>query len=641
MKILLWKFSQNHREEKNTLFTKKYCQPVYDLTSFNYSDYIPDIDLNFYKIYIYEDTNYRYIVLDIYQVSYNMPNKSYIYPLIKLVYENQLKKSNDLILKEQKYIYENIEYFENKKHNDLYIHQIYNISWMKDIERLRPIETIKKNYIMITENIGINILTFEMKYKKDIIEYINIPGGCLLDDYGMGKTKCMIKLCEETKSNESIDPFDLNATLIICHHDLCLKWQDEILECNPDANIKILATPNDYGSFENMDYVILSYKFFNDYHKKNYQDYNYSNNYFDSIKFMKDHVRNTNKEIYQVTNYKWRRLIIDDIHEIFRLKQNDYFLNSIHKIDAKIKWGMTGNEIFHTDATLNILKYIMGTNDIFDIIRNPLIMSQIKQHFRKTLFKKTNISFKYLDFNPIEQNCYLKQRTHLDKQEYCLFPKINNYPINTICNIIKDTNNDSYAFLQQNLETIENRNCDICFTDIKLGDLSITKCGHHGCYECLIKSQEITRKCPFCRNRLYINDIYLVNDGIHDPFYGPKIKQLLFDLKLNIKTIVYLENYHINKLSTILDNNNINYKILKGSMRYKYNLIKQFEKENFVLIISDQLVNYGIKGIERVIILENWFKDTENKLKRIAKHVGYFGFTYIVQYLINNTFEVI
>ena len=671
MKILLWRLSENSSEEKNIIFPLQYFTTLDDIDN-DYSGYIPDIDMSFYNVFFCKDENYTFLVLDIYQVVADMPNKNIIFPILKQVYQNQMSNANRHVTRHQTNTIANSHIFEDKQYNDLFAHQVHNISWMTGIEMSPQFQYIPHPYMKITNNVVIDIENFRLRYINEINQYIKIPGGCILDDYGLGKTKCMIELCERQRTKESIHPFDLNATLIICLHDLCLKWCEEILDVNPSAKIKILATPQDYGDFTDADYVILSFKYFNEFHKNSFQEYN------GSVNQMKVHVRSICKPSYQVTNFKWKRLILDDIHEVFRLKQNDYFLNRFHQIDAEFKWAITGQQIFHSDAFLNILKFIMSTNDIGHYIKDTEFLYHVKNNFRKTTRRNNlQITEHILQFNLVEQNGYLKQSSRYDQQEYCLFPEIITHTVQQVFNIFKEKdrvikqqkieikrqieNSNSmdtdqyrqmsteyhhlslkekdFTFLENNLPIIEQRECGICYSHIDIGNMSILKCGHHGCYECLIKTYHVTRSCPFCRKPMFPEDIFLIEEGKSISKHGPKIKQLLNDLVLPLKTVIYLDHHHVPKLVEIFENNNINYKTLKGTMKSKYNTIKQFEKENFILILTNPLVNYGIKNIERILILENWYKDVEHKLKGIGNHLGHNKLVSIKQYLIDDTFE--
>lgn len=670
MKILLWRLSNLYEEEKYSIFPSKYFESI----SINqYEHLIPDIDLSFYNVYACKDEYYVYIVLDIYQVVPDLPNKDYIYPLLRKVYDYEICKSRKKMLGLQKDICQNTLLFDNQIHNGLYVHQIHNITWMEEVEKQSYFPILQKPYLLLTELVAINIETFELKYKKDIVEYTKIPGGCLMDDYGMGKTKCFVHLCEKQKSIETIHPFHLNSTLIICPHDVCLHWKDEIKSVNSEATIKILATPSDVDVFTNVDYVIMSFKYFSDFHKKGYDEYRFENlSLYESMSVMKRHCYDIQKFTHQVTNFRWRRLIIDDIHEIFRLQQNDYFLNAIHQIEADFRWAITGQQIFHSEAIINILKYLTSTNDVSKYIRDENFQYYMKKNFRKTINSKLANMPVYeniLHFTSFEKNGYLKQRNQYDRQTYCLFPKIESFTIDRVFEIFRNKEmtfrrrielglvednqelqnyQQPLRFLTQNYSNIIQRKCDICFMNIKIGNLSISKCGHHGCFECMMKSQEMNRKCPFCRTYLGINEIYLIKEQEQNQLnfhYGPKIRKLLDDVKLLsfLNTIIYVESQHVNKLSEILDNENVPFKILRGSLKYKYNIIQQFEnflEQNFVLIITETSLNHKFNNVERIIILENWYKDVENKLKSIISNLGHKkSFSNITQYMIHNTIE--
>ncbi len=639
MKIIIWRIFQEYEIEKHRLFSLKFYTLLEDTAP--YIHLFPDIDLNFYKIHVYKDDNYTYIVLDIDKIVPNMPNKDYIYPLLKRVYEYEANKARKSVLKIQKQICQHVYEFQDEMYDNLYLHQINNIAWMQSVEKSFPsFSILQKPYMMLGQNVGINIETYETKYKKDIVEQIRINGGCLMDDYGLGKTRCMVELIEKEKSIETIHPFHLNASLIICHHDLCLVWQDEILKVNPNAKIKILATPSDYGDFRNVDYVILSFKYFTSVHK---HSFNFENiDPFQSMAMMKDHCYRTHDISFQVTNFKWRRLVVDDIHEIFRIRQNEYFLNSMHQIDADFKWAITGHQIFHSDAILNIVKFILGKNDILPYFQNSEFCFQVQKHFRKTIAPRKNILEQVIEFNEIEELGYLKQRTKMSKQDYCLFPTMKMYTIPELSEIIQESDQ---KFFETNLETIKKRFCHICFTNIGNGKLAITPCGHHGCFECMLKAQNINKSCPFCRKELTMDQIYLIDDGFEKLYYGPKIRKLLEEIKTTItfsKVIVYVDSHHIQKLANILHDNDIDYKMLKGTLKYKYNVVKQFDKEdeNFILLVTDPIVNYGFKNVNKIIILENMFKDTENKLLSLVNSLGnQQPFTSVTQYMVKHTFE--
>jgi hypothetical protein len=668
MKILLWRISTLYEEEKYSIFSSTYFESI---SIDPYEHLIPDIDRSFYNVYACKDDYYVYIVLDIYQVTADLPNKDYIYPLLRKVYDDQIRKSRKKMLRIQKEICQNTFSFDNQIHNDLYFHQIHNITWMEQVEQQEYFPILQKPYLLLTDRVAINIQTFELKYKKDIIDYTKIPGGCLMDDYGMGKTRCLVNLCEKKKSVETIHPFHLNSTLIICPHDVCLHWRDEILYINPAATIKILATPSDTDLFTNADYVIMSFKYFSDFHKKGYDEYRFENlSLSESISAMKRHCYDIHKLTNQVTNYRWRRLIMDDIHEIFRLQQNDYFLNAIHQIDSDFRWAITGQQIFHSEAITNILKFLMSTNDVSKYTRDDNFRYYMKRNFRKTINPQSSnipVQEEILQFTSLEQNGYLKWKNQYDRQSYCLFPIIDSFTMDEVFEIFQDKEmtlrrreqlgmltdeeiQEDYRqplrFLNQNYSNIMKMKCDICFMDIKRGNLSVSKCGHHGCFECMIKSQEINQKCPFCRTSLGINEIYLIQEQDQSNFhYGPKIRKLLDDIiKLSfLKTVVYVESQNANRLVKILENERVPVKILRGSLRYKYNLIKQFEnilEPNFLLIITETSLNYNFSCVDRVIILENWYKDIENKLKNIITNIGHKKpFSNITQYMINNTIE--
>ena len=107
-------------------------------------------------------------------------------------------------------------------------------------------------------------------------------------------------------------------------------------------------------------------------------------------------------------------------------------------------------------------------------------------HKKKISGIQKNIDKKIVYLNKI-QNEIKKQKEKI--------VKINNYV------------NDRVKLLK-NKELIK---CSICLDDINKNSISLTKCGHLYCYECLKTALCIDTRCPQCRKTLCENDIIVIH----------------------------------------------------------------------------------------------------------------------------------
>jgi len=69
-------------------------------------------------------------------------------------------------------------------------------------------------------------------------------------------------------------------------------------------------------------------------------------------------------------------------------------------------------------------------------------------------------------------------------------------------------------FLNEQVHTLNKKNlhnCPICLRKINKNKISLTKCGHLYCYNCLKCSLSYNCRCPICREKLHSNDIILIH----------------------------------------------------------------------------------------------------------------------------------
>ena len=94
-----------------------------------------------------------------------------------------------------------------------------------------------------------------------------------------------------------------------------------------------------------------------------------------------------------------------------------------------------------------------------------------------------------------KKKAYIDKIQNEIKKQKDKIKKINNYV------------NDRVKLLK-NKELIK---CSICLDDINKNSISLTKCGHLYCYECLKTALCIDTRCPQCRKTLCESDIILIH----------------------------------------------------------------------------------------------------------------------------------
>ena len=106
--------------------------------------------------------------------------------------------------------------------------------------------------------------------------------------------------------------------------------------------------------------------------------------------------------------------------------------------------------------------------------------------------------------------------------------------------------NNKYLKLEN--EKLKNKNltneCSICCSNINNNEVCLTKCGHLFCYDCIYKSIDYNNKCPTCREKLNIEELYwlqntTINKKIIRDIYGTKIEKLI-QIVMKIKIIIII-----------------------------------------------------------------------------------------------------
>ena len=235
----------------------------------------------------------------------------------------------------------------------LYPYQIDNINWMLNKE-ISIDNDFKYDTFMIpygsvyfniqSMNIGLILNENNKLINPETLQRVCIKpkGGILADEVGLGKTLSCIGLIQEglQRSNKT--------SLVICPRRLCKQWQNEITKFSGLKSI-IISTIIQFRKYttqqaNNVDVVIISYSFLLN---KKYIEF--------KEKFLQEqctHLDSSDPLILSL--YPWRRILLDEGHELTRNKRVNYsknqFMNSyeenifheIYNLKSDYRWIISG-----------------------------------------------------------------------------------------------------------------------------------------------------------------------------------------------------------------------------------------------------------------------------------------------------------
>ena len=339
-----------------------------------------------------------------------------------------------------------------------YTHQINNINWMISIEKQVDLGTFEFKYIDLHHllyynkfymNSILGILYDKISIWNDQhrIVRLNLRGGVICDEVGLGKTfsataliasdiapiisidtmkpitkkpasKIKIAIKKKTKTPHT-SVHELSGTLVVCPRRLVEQWKSEInkytnalkvLEMSTMTHIKKYCWPDCY-EIHDAHVVICSYSMFSN---KRYQNY----------------------DGFKLSGFKWKRLIIDEGHEVLlnSLKRVGPIAirDEIMNIDAKYKWVITGTPISNgVESFDGILSYLVSDRTIKSHHKsltqdniNDLVRILFKKHDKESikeevLIPKVTIETVMLNFTPTEKEIYDSCCDPLRKLKLC------------------------------------------------------------------------------------------------------------------------------------------------------------------------------------------------------------------------------
>jgi SNF2 family DNA or RNA helicase len=264
---------------------------------------------------------------------------------------------------------------------------------------------------------------------------VEIRGGVLADDIGLGKTMSMIGLMMEKKAarlaktaadpKKSLIRLKPAPSLVLCPGRLCKQWEQEIALAGRLKSITV-ATIAQYRrllklNVRSFDVVIMSYNFL------------VNANYLKYIE--------TEKDALRITFFDWERVILDEGHEFMRGNRRIARLRSseekvpirdeLLKIRSKYRWICSGTPFTNQEDCWYLIAYLSNCQvDIKQQARyQRLYYRLLKSMFRKNTkeivaqqveIPRPNISTEFLTMTSIERSIYNSALGNREKMiQYC------------------------------------------------------------------------------------------------------------------------------------------------------------------------------------------------------------------------------
>jgi SNF2 family DNA or RNA helicase len=278
-------------------------------------------------------------------------------------------------------------------------------------------------------------------------------------------------------------------------------------------------------------------------------------------------------------------------------------------------------------------------------------------------------------YNLEEQMVTLEERGYFDTERYDLWmvstrtniasKKRHLTSVKKNAEIIERT----YNYLKAAIESLHNEEttCPICLDNIEKGQVTITKCGHKFCWDCIFETHKSKNhdnfKCPSCNTMLTTNEIYLINEknneldeleGLIHSIKSTKIGNIIHFLKNDTKDtdkIILFSQWDelLHKVGDILSEYKFKIVYCQGSVFQRKRAISSFQKDPSIRIIMLSSRN-AASGINltianKIILLEpvygsfEYRKNIEEQAIGRADRIGQKSPIDVYRFIIKDTIE--
>lgn len=213
-------------------------------------------------------------------------------------------------------------------------------------------------------------------------------------------------------------------------------------------------------------------------------------------------------------------------------------------------------------------------------------------------------------------------------------------------------------------EDDDEETCGICLGEIADDDIGVTTCGHIFCYECLKITVNKYHNCPYCKNKLTNNQIYVLSyqrakkasnmskddeELINE--IGTKLANLIFYLRDTKEHVIIFSQWDglLRRVGRILATNGIKNVFCKGNCYQRDKAIREFNEDRGIKVImlsSEQSASgTNLTKASKVILLEpiygeyKYRKDQEKQAIGRAHRMGQMNTVTVIRLLIKDSIE--
>jgi SNF2 family DNA or RNA helicase len=303
---------------------------------------------------------------------------------------------------------DNFKLFQFQKQKILWMHQLEN----RVKSSLSGCVSIPVKYtdglVKLTDDIladAFNDGFMKAGSSSELDNTVDVRGGCIFDEHGLGKTTVAIGHCVY---DHSINP-NQNATLIICQSEACRRWIGTIKSFAADDSIIVIDNKRSFerlkpDTFDGAKFVIITHQFISgrscNRRIENICGYDTYSLHFRCDKtfqianrehaFIDDELRRFRALPFH--QYKWSRVIVDDAHHMY----GDFFTSFIRNLPADFIWLLSGTPVSLTHCAqvshVSIVRMISTVKQIIlddEFIENSCSRSLIDTIQRDFMTKDT------------------------------------------------------------------------------------------------------------------------------------------------------------------------------------------------------------------------------------------------------------
>lgn len=235
----------------------------------------------------------------------------------------------------------------------------------------------------------------------------------------------------------------------------------------------------------------------------------------------------------------------------------------------------------------------------------------------------------------------------------------------------------TYNYLRVSVGTLKNTSeeitCPICLDDIDESNLTITKCGHKFCWDCIYETHQVQKqtniakiKCPTCNTLMNNTELYLLSQQLKNSLgqsdlqkiienvKSTKIGNIIYFLKTSIqkddKVILFSQwDELLHKVGGILSEQGLRIMYCSGSVYQRKKAIDSFCKDpniNLILLSSRNAASgINLTIANKIILLEpiygakDYRQNIEEQAIGRADRLGQKRPIYIYRFIIKDTVE--